>query len=220
MIDYAQARRNMVEGQLRTNSVTDPRLLDAMSLVEREEFMPPALRDLAYLDMDLPLNDGTPRRHLLEPLIFARLAQALELTGDAVALDVGCATGYSTAVLAHLAGTVIGVESDATLAAAATGNVAGLAGISIVSGPLDKGAPAHGPFDGILLEGSVEHIPQALLDQLKDGGRLAAIIGSGRAGRAVVALRTGDDFSFRHVFEAAAPSLLVAQRAPAFEFPL
>jgi protein-L-isoaspartate(D-aspartate) O-methyltransferase len=220
MIDYAQARRNMVEGQLRTNSVTDPRLLDAMSIVERERFVPASLRDLAYLDMDLALTEAAPRRHLLEPLIFARLAQSLDLTTDSVVLDVGCATGYSAVVLSHLAGTVVGVESDTALAAEATANVAGRPGVTIVSEPFDKGAPRQGPYDAILLEGSVDVIPQALIDQLKDGGRLAAIVGTGRAARAVVALRAGSDVSYRHVFEAAAPILLVKAQAPAFEFPL
>lgn len=220
MIDYERARRNMVECQIRTNDVTDARILDAMTLVAREVFVPVTARALAYLDKHLPVGDGTPRRHLIEPNVLARLIQAAEIGPDDVVLDVGCATGYSSAIIARLAGSVVGLESDLALATEARRLLSEVANVAVVSGPLEAGYAKEGPYDVILLEGAVEHIPSKLIEQMKVGSRIVAVLGEGRAARAVVGLKGATDLSFRSVFEAALPPLLAAKQEPSFEFPL
>jgi protein-L-isoaspartate(D-aspartate) O-methyltransferase len=188
MIDFEQARATMVVSQLRTDKVTDRRILAAFAALPRERFVPPAKRELAYSDASLevwPSLDGGPARFLLPPVVLARLIQLASVEANDAMLDIGCATGYSTAVLAHLARSVTAVEAEPELAAAARDNLLalGIGNATVLDGELARGAPDAGPFDVILLNGSVSEVPDALLAQLKEGGRLCAIVASGREGR-------------------------------------
>jgi protein-L-isoaspartate(D-aspartate) O-methyltransferase len=216
MIDFAAARRLMVDGQVRTADVTDARLLSAMLELPRERFLPEDKASLAYIDLDLPVGDtGRPVRRLLKPMVLAKLIQAAEIENSDRVLDIGCATGYSTALLAKLAGFVVGLEENEVLAnrAAQTLAESGIANVKIVVGPLAHGCPNEGPFDVILLQGATEIVPTALSGQLKNGGRLACVLGRGRAGRAMLYRRIDGDFSGRPMFDAAAP-LLPGYRKP------
>jgi|SRR5262245_57579774 len=220
MIDCKQQRINMVEHQVRPSDVTDRRIIRAMLEMPREVFVPSSLRALAYMDGTLPVEAGDARtgRCLLAPRTFAKLAQLAEIGPDAVVLDVGCATGYSTAVLARLAKSVVAVEVDAALAAWATATLRqlGIANALVLEGALPKGAPTHAPFDAILLEGAVPFIPAELLEQLKDGGHLAAVLNDGAFGRAMVWQRSGKLVDARPAFDAGAPALPGFFREPQF----
>ena len=181
MADFARQRLSMVESQLRPNKVTDPRLLAAMGELPRELFVPALARAFAYMDEGVevwPSLDGAPARYLLAPMVLARLIQLAGVEAGDCVLDVGCATGYAAAVLARLAGEVVGVEPEPELAASAAKNLAelGIANVRIVEGALAQGYAASGPYDVIVLGGSVPEVPEPLLAQMKDGGRLAAVI--------------------------------------------
>ena len=210
MTDFAAARRMMVDGQVRTADVTDPRLLAAMLDLPRERFFPEEKAALAYLDLDVSVSDaGGPVRRLLKPMVLSKLIQAAGIAATDRVLDVGCATGYSTALLASLAASVVGVEEDANLARRASGALvaAGLANAKIVTGPLAQGFSQDGPYDLILLQGSAEIVPPALFDQLKDGGRLVCVLGRAPVGKAMLYRRIEGDLSGRPVFDAAAAPL-------------
>lgn len=217
MTDYVRARTNMVENQLRPNRVTDERLLAAMAEVPREAFVPEVLRGTACVDEDLPLGGG---RYLMEPVVFARLVQAARITAADVVLDVGCATGYSAAVLARLAATVVALEEDAGLRARAEANLAELevTDATVVAGPLRDGFADQAPYDVIVIEGAVEAVPEALSDQLGEGGRLVAVVGEGAVGRAALFLRVDGVLSRRDLFDAAVPRLPGFEVAPGFVF--
>jgi protein-L-isoaspartate(D-aspartate) O-methyltransferase len=218
-VDYARARETMVDRQIRTADVTDRRILSAVEQIPREIFVPPPLRPLAYSDADLRLTKAEPR-FLIEAGVFARLVQLAAIGDEDIVLDVGCTTGYSSAVLARLANSVVALESDPELAATATETLLGLdiGNAAVVTGPLEAGYPAEAPYDVILLGGSVELVPPSLTDQLKDGGRLVAVIGTGPAGMATVFQRTGDDISRRPAFNAPIPPLPDFERPRAFVF--
>lgn len=209
-MDFARARRTMVDTQIRVNDVTDARIIEALLAVPREDFVPEARRTLAYLDDDLPVVEaaaGRPARYLVEPMILAKMLQTAAIEPEASVLDIGAASGYSTAVLARLAGSVTAVEEDEGLAASARAALASSQNVTLVQGPLAAGAPAHQPFDVILVEGAVEVVPDALLAQLKDGGRLVAVVGTGRAAKCLVHTNRGGEISARPVFDAAIPPL-------------
>ena len=216
MIDLTAARRMMVDGQVRTADVTDLRILAAMLEVPRERFVPAGKAELAYSDLDLPVGEG--RRRLLKPMVLGKLLQLLDIQDTDRVLDVGCATGYSSALLGRLAGSVVALEEDAALARAAGEALAGLSNVTVVSGPLVQGAPQSGPYDVILLQGATEVAPEELLRQLKDGGRLACIRAEGPAGKAVLYRNTDGEVSGRPVFDASAPLLPGFKRAPSFVF--
>jgi protein-L-isoaspartate(D-aspartate) O-methyltransferase len=210
MTDFAAARRMMVDGQVRTADVTDLRLLAAMFELPRERFFPDEKAPLAYLDLDVPVSEpGQPVRRVLKPMVLAKLIQAAAIGETDRVLDVGCATGYSTALLTHLAGSVVGLEEDAALARRAADALswAGLPTAKIVTGALSRGCAGEGPYDVIVLEGSVEMVPVALFDQLKNGGRLVCILGRGPGGKAMLYRRIEGDLSGRPVFDAAAAAL-------------
>jgi protein-L-isoaspartate(D-aspartate) O-methyltransferase len=217
MTDFAAARRNMVDGQVRTADVTDLRILTAMLEIPRENFVPPASAALAYLDLDLPVGENGARR-LLKPMVLAKLIHALELTSSDRVLDVGCVTGYGAAVLAHVAGQVTALEEDAGLAQAAGRALAGLKNVSAVTGPLAKGWPKRTPYDAIILEGATAFPPEAFLPQLRDGGRLACVLGGGPGAKAMLYFRSGDDLGGRSIFDASAAVLPGFIKSPAFAF--
>lgn len=223
MADAALQRKNMVESQVRPSDVTDRRIIRAMSDVPRHLFVPEAIRSLAYMDEPLRL---TPSRSLMAPRTFARLVQLAELNESDVVLDVGAATGYSAAVLGRIVrAAVVALEEDAGLADAATRTIEqqGIENVAVVKGPLAAGYPSEGPYDAILLEGTVEVVPPALLDQLKDRGRLVAVMAASvQAGhpvsKAVVWRRSGKTFDSAAVLDADAPTLPGFARAREFSF--
>lgn len=219
MTDLAAARRMMVDSQVRTNDVTDPRIVAAMLDVPRERFVPPAQAALAYLDRDIAVGAGmpaTPTRYLVKPMVLAKLIALAEVgSGDNV-LDVGCATGYSMAVLAHIAKSVVALEERGDLAREAARHLRdlGLTHARVVEGPLSAGWPSGAPYDVILLNGATEIVPRALLDQLSPTGRLVAVTGRGPAGKAKLFQNIGGIASERIGFDASA-ALLPGFAAPA-----
>ncbi|HZD92399.1 MAG TPA: protein-L-isoaspartate O-methyltransferase [Pseudolabrys sp.] len=205
MTDSAAARRNMVEGQVRTADVTDLRIIGAMAEIPRERFVPASAAGLAYLDLDVPLGEGG--RRLLKPMVLSKLLHAADIAAGERVLDVGCATGYGALVLSRMAHEVVALEENAALAAAARANLAGAANVSVVAGPLTQGWPAAAPYDVIVLEGATEVTPEALLNQLKDGGRLVCMLGAGPGAKATVYSRTGDEIGHRQFFDGTATVL-------------
>lgn len=223
MIDFAKARTIMVDTQIRTESVTDHDIIAAMSEIPREMFLAPALRPFAYIDDDILVKDaegGNPARYLIRPTPLARMLQAAEIGQSDFALIVGSPTGYAAAVLARLAGSVVALESDETLAANASEALTeqGIDNVAVVTGPLEAGYPSEAPYDVILLGGAVEEIPQPLFEQLKEGGRLVGVLGYGRAAPAMVFTHTDDDFGGRSVFDVHLPPLPGFQRPRSFVF--
>ena len=217
MFDTAAARRMMVDCQVRTADVTNPDLIDAMLDVPRELFVPKPLADRAYLDSDIAIGDG---RVLLKPMVLAKLIQAGQVTSADHVLDVACGTGYSSAVLARLADSVVALEQDASLAAAAKQalSAANAGGVTVVTGPLTTGWPAAGPYDFILLNGASEVTPESYAGQLKPSGRLACIYKRGPAGKAMLYRLVEDHLVGRPVFDASAPVLPGFAAPEAFVF--
>ena len=217
MFDAATARRLMVEGQVRTADVTDADLLEAMQTLPRERFLPAPLVQLAYLDGDIPIGKG---RALLKPMVLAKLIQAARIGREDRVLDVGCGTGYSTAVLARLAGSVIGLEQDQELALQAKDALAavGAGKVEIAIGPLTAGWPSGAPYDVILLEGATEILPETLGRQLKPGGRLVGVYGRSPAVKAMIFYLIEGQLVGRPIFDAAAPVLPGFVAPPAFVF--
>jgi protein-L-isoaspartate(D-aspartate) O-methyltransferase len=203
MFDAAAARRLMVEGQVRTADVTDPELLAAMSTLPRERFVPPSLNELAYLDSDLRIADG---RALLKPMVLAKLIQAARVRSLDHVLDVGCGTGYSSAVLGRMAASVTALEQDAALARQASEALAATAAanVEVVVGPLIGGWPARAPYDLIMLEGATEIVPEQLGRQLKPDGRLVGVHGRSPAAKAMIYRLIEGRLVGRPVFDAAA----------------
>lgn len=221
-MDISVQRKNMIESQVRPSDVTDRRIIRAMGEISRELFVPDAVRALAYMDNPIGLGTsaGGARRALLAPRTFAKLAQAAEIDSDAVVLDVGAASGYSSAVLAALARRVVALEVDAQLVQRANEVLGqlGVEGVEVVEGDLAQGWSAEGPFDAIVVEGAVEFIPPELLDQLKDGGRLVAILAALGMGRATVWRRDGSVFGMHDMFDANAEVLPGFKQARSFVF--
>jgi len=215
--DFAEQRVKMVDGQLRTTDVTNAALLDAMLQVPRELFVPAQRQALAYIDEDIALGAG---RYLMEPSPFAKLVQLADIRADDFVLDVGCATGYSAVVLSRLCSSVVAVECDPELVARASEAVAALGydNVAVVEGPLEKGYPSEAPYDVIVVEGAVELVPDELLAQLKDGGRLVAVFGTGHAAMARLYVREGETVSARRAFNAAVRPLPGFARKPSFQF--
>ena len=221
MSGFSTARQKMVDGQVRTSDVTDSRILDAMLEVPREAFVPDDKQALAYLDLDLDVSvaDG-PKRYLIKPAVTAKLLQAAEIKHTDKVLVVGAATGYAAVLAARLAGQVTATESDPWLAENA-GTVLrqlGCAGVAVRNAPVTEGDPTGAPYDVIFLNGATEIMPQRLLGQLKDGGRLVGVFATSQPARATLVTRSHGDFGNRTLFDAAAPVLPGLERLPAFVF--
>ena len=219
MTDFALARRNMVEGQLRPNRVNDAGLLAALGELPRERFLPEGLRSVAYADDDVPLGNG---RFMMEPMVLARLIQILQPQNGDKALVVAAGLGYGAAILARLTKSVVAVETDAALAATAakTLHELGVSGVEQVAGPAEQGASTSGPYDIVLIEGAVPEVPQAIADQLAEGGRLATVIAdpSGALGVAHLFVKQGGVMSGRPLFDAGTPLLPGFARPARFTF--
>ncbi|MBC8035905.1 MAG: protein-L-isoaspartate O-methyltransferase [Rhizobiales bacterium] len=216
MLNFVAAREAMVESQVRPNGITDRRIIDAMASIAREDFVPEACKAVAYMDEDIPLNTGPVPRYLIEAMAFARLVQLAEIKPTDKVLHVGVATGYGAAVLARLAMDVTAVESDAALAAQARHNLRSIANVSIVEGPLAEGAKSRGPFDVIVVEGRVGEMPQSLIDQASDGGRIVAVLGEGDVAKAQLWVIHGKTTARRPAFDATVAALpgFERRRAP------
>ena len=206
MTDYAARRLIMVDTQIRPSDVTKFPVIDAMLTIPREKFVPPKRREAAYVGENLPLAPG---RVLLDPRTLAKLCDTLDLRAEEAVLDLGCGLGYSTAVLARMAGAVVGVEEISGMAEEAETLLAeiGADNASVLAGPLVNGAAAHGPYDVIVLQGGIELFPDSLVAQLRPGGRVGALFMDGALGTVRIGHRTPDGMSWRSLFNAAAPVL-------------
>ena len=215
-MDFARARRMMVDCQVRTVDVNDLRIIDAMVDIPRERFVAAGYAELAYLDRDLPV-DAKSGRYLLPPRVLAKLVQAAEVAPNDHVLDVGCATGYSSVLLARLAKSVVALEQDAELAARARQALAA-SNIDVVSGPLVAGWPTRAPYDVILLNGAVEEPPTRLFGQLAEGGRLLCVLRDSPAGKAMLYRAVQGDVSGRPIFDANVRLLPGFAKEPSFVF--
>ncbi len=223
MTDFQLQRKNMVESQVRPSDITDRRITRAMLELPREAFAGDAGREIAYMDRDLPVEPGSagmPARALLAPRVLAHLVQLLEIEqGDRV-LEIGAATGYGAAVISRLAKSVVALERDEALAARAVTALSALSidNVAVVSGHHAAGWPAEAPYAAILLSGAVPEVPAVLLDQLQEGGRLAAVVHSGGVGHLMQWRRLAGGFASRRVAEAGGARLPGFEKAPSFAF--
>ncbi len=206
MFDFAAARDHMVESQVRTNDVTDPAIQKALRQIPRERFMPAEKSPMAYSDANVAIGDG---RYMLRPRDFSKMLQAANIKPTDVVLDIACARGYSCAVLAQLAETVIGLESTQEAVDMATELLANnnIMNAVVVKGDLKGGASDHGPFDVIFVNGAVAELPKSWLDQLASGGRLVVVQPDGPVGQARIYTRVGDNRGARIAFDAQIPLL-------------
>ena len=212
-IDYRAARANMVRSQLLVNRVRDLRVTEAMGAVRREVFAPEDRRGAAYIDEDLPVSPG---RHLMEPVVLARLLEAAEIAADDIALEVGCGSGYAACVMAQLCATVVALESDSALAAIAEASLAeeGADNAIVVRGDLAAGYAEQAPYDVIFLNGAVAAIPELLAAQLAEGGRMVAVVRpDAGVGKGTLFRRSGGSMVRSERFDAATPVL------PGFDAP-
>ena len=221
--DFTGHRVKMVDGQVRTTDVTDNALLSALLTVPRESFVDEGRRDLAFIDEDLelvPASANAPARYMMRASPLAKLVQLAAVKPTDRVLDVGCGSGYSSAVLARLAASVVALESDPALAAKASTILAslGATGVEVVCGSLPEGVPTHAPYDVILMGGSVELVPSALLAQLGEGGRLVTFEGAGLSGVARLYVNSNGGVSGRTAFNAAAKPLPGFARPQSFVF--
>ncbi|MGY3233377.1 MULTISPECIES: protein-L-isoaspartate O-methyltransferase family protein [unclassified Bradyrhizobium] len=220
MSGFSTARQKMVDGQVRTNDVTDRRILDAMLTVPREAFVPASRQALAYLDLDLDVGEGASKRYLLKPQLIGKLLQAAEIGESDNVLVVGCATGYLAALTAKLARQVTATECDSALVAKARDALAasGLTNVTCKAAPCAEGDPSAAPYDVIVLNGATQVTPHGLFGQLKEGGRLVGVSAESRPSRAMIVTRSHGEFGYRPLFDAAAPVLPGLERAAAFVF--
>lgn len=206
MTDFAARRRIMVDTQVRPSDVTKFPIIDAMLEVPREKFVPEAKVEAAYIGENIVLENG---RVLLDPRTLAKMIDALEIKSDDLVLDIGCGTGYSSAVILRMAQAVVAVEEDEGLARAAHHALAQTGAETVVlhTGKLVEGAPEHAPYDVMILQGGIERFPQELVGQLCENGRVAAVFMEGALGVVRLGLRKGDHIIWRDIFNAAAPVL-------------
>ena len=215
MTSYSDRRRVMVDTQVRPSDVTKFPIIAAMLAVPRENFVPGARREAAYIGENLPLGPG---RVVLEPRTFAKMLDAIDIGPADLVLDVGCGLGYSAAVIGRLAEAVVALEADPAMAAEAEAalSAAGVDNVVVLTGPLTEGAARHGPYDAITIQGAATHLPQPLIDQLKDGGRIACLFIEGSLGTMRIGYKSNGQVSWRFAFNAAAPVLPGFARASEF----
>jgi protein-L-isoaspartate(D-aspartate) O-methyltransferase len=206
MTTFAARRRTMVDTQVRPSDVTKFPIIEAMLRVPRELYVPESQKEAAYVGKNIDLGGG---RVVLEPRTLAKILDILEIAPHEVALDIGPAFGYSTAILAQLCDAVVAVEEDPVMAAEAQQTLLAedIDNAAVIQGPLAQGAAKHGPYDIIVIEGAVETVPQEVLDQLKDGGRIACVFQEGALGVVRIGHMTGGIVSWRFAFNAGAPVL-------------
>jgi protein-L-isoaspartate(D-aspartate) O-methyltransferase len=219
--EFSERRVKMVDGQLRTTDVTDAALLEAFLSLPREAFVPADQRDIAYIDEDIRIaTSADGARYLMEPSPMAKLLQLAEVDATDHALVIGCGSGYSAAVLSRLAGSVVALESDATLAelAESTFSQLGCDTVTVVRGALRDGHAAKAPYDVIFIDGAVEELPSGLTEQLAEGGRLVAVEGRGNAGVARLYVKAEGVVTGRRAFNAAIKPLPGFERVEAFVF--
>jgi protein-L-isoaspartate(D-aspartate) O-methyltransferase len=205
MTDFFNRRVMMVNNQVRPSDVTKFPIIAAMLAVEREIYVPASKRETAYMGENIVIGEG---RVLVEARTFAKLLDGLDIQPHEIVLDIGCGLGYSTAVLARLCDTVVAVESESLGAAAQrTLSSQGVDNAAVMTADLVKGDPKHGPYDVIVLEGAVEVIPDAILAQLKDGGRIGSVFMEGQLGLARIGYKLNGDVTWRFAFNASAPIL-------------
>jgi protein-L-isoaspartate(D-aspartate) O-methyltransferase len=217
MTDFERARRHMVDGQVRTAGVTDLAVIEAMLAIPRELFVADANRAIAYLDLQLNV---TPQRRLMTPMTVGRLLQAAGLAAGQSVLVVGCATGYTAALAAHIGCDVVATEPDFALAAQARANLgrAGIGGVTVVEGQPQAGHPSRAPYNAILLDGATELEPTALYEQLRVDGDLVGVFALTAQPQARRVTKSADGIGYRPLFDATAPVLPGLQRAPSFQF--
>ena len=215
MTEFASRRMMMVDTQVRPSDVTKFPIIDAMLHVPREVYVPRDRQEAAYVGQNVEIAPG---RVVLEPRTLAKMLDALDIQPGEMVLDLGCGLGYSAAVIARIADTVVAVEEDADLAAEAQRALAdeGVDNAVVVAGPLAAGSAKHGPYDVITVEGGIESLPQALADQLKEGGRIAAVFMDGALGTVKTGIRMGGRIDWRFAFNASAPLLPGFARARGF----
>ena len=217
MFNFSSARDHMVESQIRTSDVTDLSVLKAFRSVKREDFVPKSQQALAYGDAHVQLDAG---RVMMRPRDFAKMVQAADIGPTDVVLDIACGRGYSSAVLAHLGETVVGLEETDEAVAKATEKLvaADVTNAAVVKGGLKSGASEHGPFNVIFVNGAVSAVPKTWLDQLANDGRLVCLVQNGPMGRVCVYTKAGDAIGERVIFDASAPTLPGFTAAPEFVF--
>ena len=206
MTDFSARRVMMVDSQVRPSDVTKFPIIEAMLAIPREAFVPAAAREAAYMGENLPFAPG---RVMLEPRTLAKMLDALDIQPTDVVLDLGSGLGYSTAVIARFADAVVAVEDTEVMAAAAQNVLAaqGVDNAAVIVGPLAAGAAKHGPYDVITVQGGVETVPEVLLAQLKDGGRIACVFMEGALGIVRIGFKSGGLVTWRFGFNAGAPVL-------------
>ncbi len=217
MADFAQRRRTMVDTQIRPSDVTSFTVIDAMLNVPREAFVPDDARDLAYVGGPIPV---TATRQLMEPRTIAKMLEAVDVTPSDLVLEIGPGTGYTTALLARMAEAVVAVEEDEGLArdAEAALSLQEVDNAAILTGALAEGSARNGPYDAIVAFAGVEQMPQAILDQLKEGGRILALFMDGQLGEVRIGVKIHGVVSWHMEFNATAPVLPGFGRAPSFVF--
>jgi protein-L-isoaspartate(D-aspartate) O-methyltransferase len=202
-MNYAQSRMNMIENQVRANHVSDSKILDAMAQVPREIFVPMALKNVAYIDSNIEVAQG---RFIMAPMVLAQILEFAHIQPSDIVLEIGCATGYSSAVISNLASTVVALEQDEELANLATQTLydMGADNAVVVSSPHALGYNKQAPYDVIILNGCVDEIPESIKDQLSDDGRLLACVGGNALmGQVVLYTKKAENLSKRVLMEAA-----------------
>jgi protein-L-isoaspartate(D-aspartate) O-methyltransferase len=220
MSDFETARRNMVDGQLRPTKVTDTRILDAMGSLPREMFTSKTRQGIAYIDEDIEV---VLDRYMMEPVVLARLVQALDVGAEDSVLVIGAGTGYDAALIGKLAGPVLAIESDPALVETASMviNHLGIDNVAVVEAPLADGFPAQAPYDLVFFGGAVPEVPARIAEQVSPGGRIVAVLGgaeNGILGRATILTRTGGSLSGRAIFDAGTRPLPGFETAAEFVF--
>lgn len=215
MTDFAARRTMMVDTQVRPSDVTKFPIIDAMLGVPREAYVGAGQTEAAYVGDNLAIAPG---RVMIEPRSFGKMLDAVDIQPDEAVLDLGCGFGYSSAIIARLADAVVAVEEDESMATEAQARLSahGVDNAAVISGPLAAGAAKHGPYDVILIQGAVEAVPDTLLDQLKDGGRIGALFMEGSLGVARVGHKGANGVTWRYAFNASAPVLHGFEKSAAF----